>query len=122
MSSIKRVLSGLLGFPIVAAILILGNEYIIDITLVIISIISMYEYMKCVEEKFKPVKCIGYLCAIFPAFLHIISAEMISKYIAFGILSLVIILYLVVIIRDMKTNFIDIALTFFGIIYIVGCI
>lgn len=122
MSSVKRILSGLLGFPVVAAVLILGNKYIIDIALVIIAIISMYEYMKCVEEKFKPVKFIGYLCAIFPAFLHIISAEMISKYIAFVILSLAIILFLIVIIRDMKTNFIDISLTFFGVIYIVGCI
>ena len=36
-----RILTGLIGFPIVAAILILGNKYIIDAFIGIISIIAI---------------------------------------------------------------------------------
>ena len=43
---LKRMLSGLIGFPIVALIFIYGNKYIIDAFIGIISIIAMYEYLK----------------------------------------------------------------------------
>lgn len=122
MGSIKRILSGLLGFPIVAIILIFGNKYLIDIILAFVAIIGMHEYMKCTEEKVKPVKSIGYLCAIFPAFLHVIPIDIISRNVGIIVLSLLAILFLIVIISEMKTNFADISVTFFGIIYIVGFI
>ena len=42
---LKRVLSGVIGFPIVALIFIYGNKYIIDAFIGIISIMAMYEYL-----------------------------------------------------------------------------
>ena len=42
---LKRILSGLIGFPIVALIFIYGNTYIIDAFIAVISIIAMYEYL-----------------------------------------------------------------------------
>ena len=53
---LKRVLSGVIGFPIVALIFIYGNKYIIDAFIGIISIIAMYEYLKCLSVDYKPVK------------------------------------------------------------------
>ena len=41
---LQRILTGLIGFPIVAAILILGNKYIIDVLFAIVALISIHEY------------------------------------------------------------------------------
>ena len=54
--NLKRVLTGLIGFPIVIAILMLGNKYIIDVLFAIIALISMHEYLKAIEKKYKPTK------------------------------------------------------------------
>ena len=42
----KRVTSALLGFPIVVVVLLLGNKYVIDVTMAIVAIISLQEYFK----------------------------------------------------------------------------
>ena len=42
--SIKRVISGLIGFPIVALVLIFGNQIVIDIAFAIIAAMSFHEY------------------------------------------------------------------------------
>lgn len=42
--SIKRVISGLIGFPIVALVLIFGNQIIIDVAFAVIAAMSFHEY------------------------------------------------------------------------------
>ena len=39
---LKRVLTTVLGLPIVALLFVLGNEYVIGVAVLIVSIISMY--------------------------------------------------------------------------------
>lgn len=41
---IKRVLTGVIGFPIIAAILILSNTYVFDGIVAIIALISVHEF------------------------------------------------------------------------------
>ncbi len=120
--SFKRVLSGLLGLPIVALVLIFGNKYIIDIFLSVIAIISMHEYINCVSKKVKPVKWIGYLLSIGIAFIHIIPVWFFKEYLPLILLSILVILFMTIIITEMKTNIIDIAMSLLGYIYIVGFI
>ncbi len=55
---LQRVLTGIIGLPIVALILILGNKYIIDILFGIIALISIYEYFNAIKKQYKPVKWI----------------------------------------------------------------
>ena len=42
---IKRVTSALLGFPLVLAIFLIGNKYVVDIALAIITLLAMDEYL-----------------------------------------------------------------------------
>ena len=71
------------------------------------------------KEKCKPVKWIGYLSCLLICFLHIIPKEY-YLYVLGLIISLIVsILFIQVIITNMKTSIKDIFVTFFGIIYIV---
>lgn len=124
--NIKRVTSSLLGFPLVALIFILGNQYIVDIFLAIIAFLGIQEYFNAISKKAKPVKWIGYLSCIGIAFIHILServqAETLQTITILAIPTILLILFLQVILTNMKTNFKDIAYTVFGIIYVIGCI
>ena len=61
---IKRFTTALLGFPLVAAVLIFGNVYIVDIAFAIIAIMSLHEYFDSFKEKAHPVKWIGYILSL----------------------------------------------------------
>jgi len=117
---IKRSLTAIIGLPIVLLVLIFGNKYIIDAIVAVLAVCGIYEYMKCVSHKFKPVAWIGYVLAISIAFLHVVPMEYISNYLTLGALSVIAILFMHVVFSDMKINFVDIAVTLFGIAYIVG--
>ena len=116
---LKRVLSGVIGLPIVALILIYGNIYIIDIFFAVIALLSIYEYMNAFKKEYKPVKELGYLSCIIIAFIHIIPKEYILLTIALFITIIIALLFMKVIASNMKTKVQDIAITFFGICYIV---
>ena len=45
--NLKRIISGLIGFPIVVLIFLLGNKYVIDIAVTILAVISVHEYTHC---------------------------------------------------------------------------
>ena len=120
---IKRVTSALLGFPLVVIILTFGNKYIVDIFLAVIAMLGMQEYFNAISKDSKPVKWIGYLLCLFIAFIHIIPLYVpIGDVVVIMIPTILLILFAHVILTNMKTNFKDIAYTFFGIAYIIGCI
>ncbi len=116
---LKRILSSLIGFPIVALILILGNIYVIDVFFAIVALITIHEYFNSFKGKYKPVKWIGYLSCILIAFLHIIPKEYLLYTISLFITVIIAVLFIQVVLSDMKTSVIDIMITFFGICYIV---
>ena len=47
---IKRITSGLLGFPLVLIVLIIGNVYVVDVALAIIAILAMDEYFNAISK------------------------------------------------------------------------
>ena len=49
--NLKRLLTGIIGFPIVLTFLVLANKYVVDIAMAIVAIISIYEYSKCAKNK-----------------------------------------------------------------------
>ena len=53
---IKRITSGLLGFPLVLLILVLGNNIVVAIALAIIALLAMNEYFNAISKVAKPVK------------------------------------------------------------------
>lgn len=115
---IKRVTSGLLGFPIVVIILVFGNKYVVDVAFAIIAAMSLHEYFNAFKSKAKPVIWIGYIAATLIAFIHVIPVQHAITIVSILIPGGITALFLQVIISDMKTTVKDIAVTFFGICYI----
>lgn len=116
--NMKRILTALIGFPIVVCILIFGNKYILDVILAAIAIISMYEYIKCASEKAKVISWISYLCVASIAFIHIVPTSVINFIATLGMPILLLILFFHVIVTNMRITFKDIAYTLIGILYI----
>lgn len=115
----KRIMSGLLGFPLVLLILLIGNKFVVDIALAIIAILAMDEYFNAISKVAKPVRWIGYLSCISIAFIHVIPQNVLINISILAMPTILLILFLHVIVTEMKTNFKDIAYTFIGIIYVV---
>ncbi len=116
--SIKRLLSAILGLPLVVLVLAFGNEFFIDIFFAIVAIISLHEYFKVMETKTRPVKWIGYLSGLSIAFIHFIPGFDIT-YIVFFLPTILVLLFMQSVFSGMKYNITDISVTLFGICYIV---
>ena len=116
---LKRVLSGIIGLPIVALILILGNIYVIDVFFALIAAISIHEYMGSFKGNCRPVKWIGYLSCALIAFIHIIPKNYYLYTLCLSTSCIIAALFIQVVVTSMKTSIKDIFVTFFGIIYIV---
>ena len=118
---LKRISSALIGFPLVAIILIFGNKYLVDICISIIAIMSLHEYFHSFKEQNenKDLRWMAYICALSIACIHIIPSEYVLKVIAALIPISILVLFAQVIASNMKYNIKDIAITCFGICYIV---
>ena len=117
---LKRILTTVLGLPIVAAIFIFCNNYIIDILLMIIAIMCMHEYLGVIKKVSHPMELIAYLSTIIIGLSAFVAKNEIMKITVFSIPIIMLLLFLKVIITDMKITFKDAAYTLLGIIYIVG--
>lgn len=116
--NIKRVTTTIIGLPIVILFLAFGNKYMMDVAFAIIALVAMYEYTKCVSNKAKVISWIGYLCAASLSLLHIVSSNTINFFATLGAPIILLILFLHVIISNMKINFQDISFTLMGIAYV----
>ena len=116
---IKRLTSGLLGFPLVLIILLLGDKILVDCALSIIALLSMNEYFNAVKKVANPVKWVGYISCFSIAVIHIVPVDYLKMIVTLSVPTILVILFAQVIATDMKTNFKDIAYTFIGIFYVV---
>ena len=62
--SIKRIISGVILFPIFALILIFGNKYVVDVFISAVAIMSLHEFYKAFQGKANPIRWPGYITAI----------------------------------------------------------
>ena len=115
---IKRVTSALLGFPLVIVVLLFGNKYVIDIAMTIVALISLQEYFNAFNG-YKPIKWIGYLAAFLICFIHLVTEEQLFGYIGISVPFVIVALFIELVIKDLKINIIDIAITLFGVFYVV---
>ena len=117
---IKRVASATVILPVVGIILIWGNKYIVDITFCFMAMMCLHEYFKAFRTsgKANPLEWIGYFAALI-AGIHIIPME--TALFAIGaILPIsILVLFTNVISTNLKVTINDIAITLFGIAYIV---
>lgn len=121
--NLKRLLTGVIGFPIVLAVLVLANKYVIDVLMAIVAVISIHEYSNCAKNKeIHVVSWLGYVSCIPIAVAHLLPVNLIMLIIAIGYPLLIFILFLHVIFTDMEINFRDISFSLFGYLYIIGFI
>ncbi len=116
---IKRITSGLLGFPLVLITFLIGNKYVVDVLLTIVTILAMDEYLNAVSKICKPIRWVGYVSCLSISLIHIIPQENMQLIIMLAIPILILILFLHVIITNMRITFKDVAYTFMGIMYVV---
>lgn len=114
----KRIISGVILLAVVAIVLILGNTTAVNIAISIVALLAMNEYFNVFKGKNNVDRWIGNILAILIAFLDVIPNEIIL--LAFP--TVIVLLFLKVIITQMKTNFLDVAISGFGIFYIIGFI
>lgn len=116
----KRILSALIILPIALIVFIFGNKYVVDIFIGIIALRCIYELFHAFEKKgHHPVFSVGYIAALAICFLHIIPKDHALIYIGIIITLSIVILFLIAIIGRKKIDVVDIAITFFGICYVV---
>ena len=116
---LKRILTGIIGLPIVALILIFGNIYVIDVLFALVALIAIHEYFNSFKEKHKPVRWLGYISCILISLLHIIPGEYYLLTLALSICVSIAVLFIQVVFSNMKTTVTDIMITFFGMVYVV---
>ena len=119
---IKRVLTAVIGLPLVLLGIIFGTPQIISFVIFLIAIICMNEYLNVISKICKPIKWVGYLSTIIVFIVSIVETSISEKIIIFGIPTILLILFLHIIITDMRITFKDVAYTLLGIIYVTGFI
>lgn len=121
-SNLTRIASALIGFPLVVLIMIIGNKHVISVGMAIIALLSMSEYLNAVSKKAKPVKWVSYLSCGVISLLGLVPSGLYANVILVAIPIILLLLFLQVIVTEMKTNFNDLVYTFVGIIYIAFCV
>lgn len=117
--NVQRWTSALLGFPLIAAVLIWGNELVINIVFTIAAIMCLHEYFSCFKEKANPIREIGYFSALIIPLVYFLEPSQ-YIYLLLIIPITVVYIFLRVIVSNMSITIYDAAITLLGIIYIVG--
>ena len=118
--NIKRIMTAIIGLPLVILLILFGNKYIMDIVVAVVAVIAMYEYSKCIESEARFISWVGYLCAVGIAFIHLLPDMWLSTIITLGVPILLFVLFLNVIISNMQITFKDATFSFIGILYVIG--
>ena len=115
---LKRILTTIIGLPLVALIFLFGNHYVIGGAILITSIICMNEYFGAVKKVSKPIEWVGYLSNIFIIWATFENDFNLMPIVICSIPVIMLLLFLQVILTNMKYTFKDVSYTFFGIMYI----
>ena len=116
----KRVLSAAILLPIVLIVFILGNKYVVDVFMGLVALRCVHELFHAFEVKgHNPVKVLGYIASILIMFIHIIPHEYEFMAVAAMLPVSILTLFIILLTKKTKTDVIDVAITFFGICYIV---
>lgn len=115
---VKRIVSGIILIIIVALLLIAGNTTAVNIAISTVAIMAVNEYFNCFKEKKNLERIIGIILCIPIAFLNIVS----TNFLIIMLPALFVSLFLVIIATNMRHDYSDIAMSGFGIIYIISFI
>lgn len=108
-----RVLTAVIGLPIIVGLILLGNP-VLQFTILGISLIGIFEFYRAIEETHKPIKYIGYGATI----VYFLLLNLVQNYFAIFLSLLVLSTLLVMVICYPKYTIVDVALTIIGVLYI----
>lgn len=120
--NLKRIITSLIGFPLVVLIIALGNAPIIDFAIMLVAIICMYEYIGIISKVCNPIKWIAYLSTVLIFLVSVVPLSTMKYILLFSIPVTLLILFLHIIVSEMKITFKDVSYTFLGIAYVTGFI
>lgn len=119
--NIKRILTTVIGLPIVIFIIALNQPILINILMSIVALRAIFEITNCAKNKnYKIISWIGYIYAILITFINIIPMQV--DYIIYSVIITMLILFFHVIVTNGKITFEDISYTLFSLIYVIGLI
>lgn len=110
---LTRVLTSVIGIPVVIAIIIWGNPWLCY-TMLIVSLIALYEFYHVIQAKNQPLTYIGYVAVIIQ---YLFLNTIIENYFLFITISTMISLIILVLCYP-KYSIIDIGLTLFPVFYV----
>lgn len=116
--NVKRLTSGLVVGLVLIIILLIPNNFITGIIFTLIALKAMDEYINAISKVCKPIKWIAYLSCLIVLIITFISEEYLTRILLISIPFTLLILFMQVILTNMKTTFKDMAYTFLGICYI----
>lgn len=116
----KRTISSIVMVFIIAGILILNNPIVDTILVFILSISGIYEYNKVFKSAgYHPIEWVGYISSLGLFFMGgYIPSE--NKIVLAKILIpiLLILMYIYILVKDLKINIIDLAISLLSVVYI----
>lgn len=110
---LKRVLTGVIGIPLVILIMILGNP-LLQIMGCIVALIGVYEFYDVIKKQYHPIDWIGYGVTIILFLNHRGIMEHFALFISLVIMGLLIFM----VCTYPKYNIVDLALTLFAPLYV----
>lgn len=118
--TIKRTITAVIGFPLIAVVLIYSNPLIFNIFSAIIACISMYEYFKCFKAsgKANPSQYLGYICCILIVFINFIDTNSLYKIMLVILPVSILVLFAELVVSNGKKDVKDVAISLLGIIYV----
>lgn len=115
----KRVISSLVGAAILFFVYFLKNDVIFNIAVVLISMIGLNEFYHAVRQiNIKPIEWVGYICCLLLGLIGFVSESILLPFLVLIIPICFTLVSLIATLSDLKINFIDIACTLMGIIYV----
>ena len=108
-----RILTTIVGLPLIVTLILLGNT-VLQFTMLAISLIGLYEFYRAIEDEYKPVKYLGYGATV----VYFLALNFIEAHNLIFLSLLIITGLMVMVIGYPKYSIMDIALTIIGILYV----
>lgn len=116
---IKRITTGIVFVIVIVAVLAANNSIVDSIFVTLLSILGVYEYNRCFKLKgHHPISIVGYLSCLIIPLIGNVSALTIFEIILVAAPIIMVAMFTYIVIKQLKVNIIDLAITFFSIIYV----
>lgn len=114
----KRLISTVIGIAVLILVMALRNVVVFNIALTIVAIIGIHEFYSAFKNKeIKPVAIIGYIATLGLLFINQ-EYDKIKTILIMALPVILLLLFAKSVFSNMKTSFMDVLITLFGIIYI----